>query len=332
MSAFDQRTGMIQTAIACLLGPTASGKTAAALALAQRLPVEIVSVDSALVYRGMDIGTAKPTLEERAVAPHHLIDIIEPNASYSAARFRTDALRLVSEIVARGHVPLLVGGTMLYYKALVQGLDALPSADAATRATLEAQAAELGWPALHAQLARVDPVTAARLAPNDAQRIARALEIFMLSGTPMSALIADAAKKRAHEYEHEHGDTRYRFVPIAIEPSNRAVLHERIARRFDAMLAAGFVDEVAGLRARGDLDATMPSMRCVGYRQAWAYLDGVIDQATMREQGIFATRQLCKRQLTWLRSMPERIVIDCCEQAAAQHAVQAVERVLLGAG
>lgn len=321
---------MTQPAIACLLGPTASGKTAAALALAQRLPVEIVSVDSALVYRGMDIGTAKPTPEERAVAPHHLIDIIEPNASYSAAHFRTDALRLVSEIVARGHVPLLVGGTMLYYKALVQGLDALPSADAATRATLEAQAAELGWPALHAQLERVDPATAARLAPNDAQRIQRALEIFMLSGTPMSALIAGAAKKSARE--REHGDTPYRFVPIALEPSNRAVLHERIARRFDAMLAAGFVDEVAGLRARGDLDAMMPSMRCVGYRQAWAYLDGAIDQPTMREQGIFATRQLCKRQLTWLRSMPERIVIDCCEQGATQHAVQAVERVLLEAG
>lgn len=311
---------MSRPAIACLLGPTASGKTAAALACAERLPVEIVSVDSALVYRDMDIGTAKPTPAERAVVPHHLIDIVEPTASYSAAEFRADALRLIDEIRARGRIPLLVGGTMLYYRALAYGLDDLPSADANIRAELEAQAARVGWPALHARLTDVDPVTAARLAPNDAQRIQRALEIYLVSGQPMSALLASAARSREA--------SRYAFVPIALEPSDRGALHERIARRFDAMLEAGFIDEVAALRARGDLDPSMPSMRCVGYRQAWEYLDGMIDSATMRDKGIFATRQLCKRQLTWLRAMTERIVIDCCADSATRDAVVAIERVL----
>ncbi len=311
---------MSRPAIACLLGPTASGKTAAALACAERLPVEIVSVDSALVYRDMDIGTAKPTPAERAVVPHHLIDIVEPTANYSAAEFRADALRLIDEIRARGRIPLLVGGTMLYYRALAYGLDDLPSADANIRAELEAQAARVGWPALHARLTDVDPVTAARLAPNDAQRIQRALEIYLVSGQPMSALLASAARSREA--------SRYAFVPIALEPSDRGALHERIARRFDAMLEAGFIDEVAALRARGDLDPSMPSMRCVGYRQAWEYLDGMIDSATMRDKGIFATRQLCKRQLTWLRAMTERIVIDCCADSATRDAVVAIERVL----
>ena len=311
---------MSRPAIACLLGPTASGKTAAALTCAERLPVEIVSVDSALVYRAMDIGTAKPTPAERATVPHHLIDIVEPTASYSAAEFRADASRLIDEIRARGRIPLLVGGTMLYYRALAYGLDELPSADADIRAELEAQAARVGWPALHARLADVDPVTAARLAPNDAQRIQRALEIYRVSGQPMSALLASAARSREA--------SRYAFVPIALEPSDRGALHERIARRFDAMLAAGFIDEVAALRARGDLDPSMPSMRCVGYRQAWEYLDGTIDRATMRDKGIFATRQLCKRQLTWLRAMTERIVIDCCADSATRDAVVAIERVL----
>lgn len=313
---------MTRPAIACLLGPTASGKTAAALACAERLPVEIVSVDSALVYCGMDIGTAKPTAAERAAVPHHLIDIVEPTESYSAAQFRADALQLVDEIRARGRIPLFVGGTMLYYRALAHGIDDLPAADANIRAELEAQAARSGWPALHARLAAVDPVTAARLAPNDAQRIQRALEIYLVSGQPMSALLASAAASREA--------SPYRFVPIALEPSDRGVLHERIARRFDAMLAAGFIDEVAALRARGDLDPSMPSMRCVGYRQAWEYLDGAIDSATMRDKGIFATRQLCKRQLTWLRAMTERIVIDCCGDSATRDAVEAIERALDG--
>lgn len=313
--------------IACLLGPTASGKTAAALAYAaaqaSTIPgraVEIVSVDSALVYRGMDIGTAKPSAEERAAAAHHLIDIVDPAEAYSAANFRADALRVTREILARGNVPLLVGGTMLYYKALTQGLNDLPGADSAVRAQLDAEAARDGWPALHARLAEVDPPTAARLAPNDSQRIQRALEIFMLSGQPMSALLAAPRSNATQEDEA----VRYRFVPIALEPSDRGVLHQRIEQRFDAMLAAGFLDEVKALRARGDLDPNLPSMRCVGYRQAWEYLDGAIDYDTMRDKGVFATRQLCKRQLTWLRAMPERIVIDCCAADATAQAVAAI--------
>jgi len=313
---------MSAVSIACLLGPTASGKTAAALAFAaaSARPVEIISVDSALVYREMDIGTAKPTADERAAARHHLIDIIDPAGSYSAAQFRADALRLTGEIVARGHVPLLVGGTMLYYKALTQGLNDLPSADAGTRAALDADAAREGWPALHARLASVDPQTAARLAPNDSQRIQRALEVFMLSGQPMSALLA--APRVVDD------EAPYRFVPVALEPSDRAVLHARIAARFDAMLAGGFIDEVKRLRARGDLNLSMPSMRCVGYRQAWEYLDGATGYDEMRDKGIFATRQLCKRQLTWLRGMPERIVVDCCAGDATGRAVAAVRGIV----
>ncbi|WP_109482946.1 tRNA (adenosine(37)-N6)-dimethylallyltransferase MiaA [Paraburkholderia sp. C35] len=307
--------------LACLLGPTASGKTAAALAFAARAPVEIISVDSALVYREMDIGTAKPSAEERALAPHHLIDIVDPVDAYSAADFRADALRLIGEIVARGNVPLLVGGTMLYYKALTQGLNDLPAADPDVRATLDADAAREGWPALHARLSAVDPVTAARLAPNDSQRIQRALEVFMLTGQTMSSLLAAPARD-------DDAALRYRFVPIALEPSDRIVLHARIAARFDAMLAHGFIDEVRRLRDRGDLHPGLPSMRCVGYRQAWEYLDGLIDYDTMRDKGVFATRQLCKRQLTWLRAMPERIVVDCCGLDATAQAVGAVERVV----
>jgi tRNA dimethylallyltransferase len=307
--------------VACLLGPTASGKTAAALAFAAKHPAEIISVDSALVYREMDIGTAKPTADERAAAAHHLIDIIDPADSYSAAQFRADALRLVAEITARGKVPLLVGGTMLYYKALTQGLNDLPQADAAVRAQLDADAARDGWPALHARLASVDPATAARLAPNDSQRIQRALEVFMLSGQPMSALLAAPRSSAAEE-------APYRFVPIALEPSDRAVLHARIAARFDAMLADGLIDEVKRLRARGDLNLSMPSMRCVGYRQAWEYLDGAYGYDEMRDKGVFATRQLCKRQLTWLRAMPERVVVDCCAGDAREQAVAAMETVL----
>ncbi|TDY25318.1 tRNA dimethylallyltransferase [Paraburkholderia sp. BL6665CI2N2] len=314
-------TWRIPTVVPCLLGPTASGKTAAALALAARRPVEIISVDSALVYREMDIGTAKPTAEERAAAPHHLIDIIDPTDAYSAAQFRADTLRLTGEIHARGRLPLLVGGTMLYYKALTQGLNDLPTADADVRATLDAEAAREGWPALHARLAVIDPETAARLAPNDSQRIQRALEIFILTGQAMSALLAAPAPQ-------DDAAAAWRFVPIALEPSDRSVLHTRIEKRFDAMLAGGFVDEVVKLRERGDLLPEMPSMRCVGYRQVWEYLDGAVDYSTMRDKGVFATRQLCKRQLTWLRSMPERVVVDCCDPHATARVLEAIEALL----
>jgi tRNA dimethylallyltransferase len=301
-----------------IMGPTASGKTAAALAIAQRIPSEIISVDSALVYRGMDIGTAKPTREERAAAPHHLIDIIDPLDSYSVAQFRSDTLRLVDEIVARGKLPLLVGGTMLYFKGLADGLDDLPGADPAVRAALDEEAARDGWPALHARLAQLDPPTGARLKPNDAQRIQRALEIIMLSGQPMSALLA----------QKEKTVLPFDVLPLALEPSDRSVLHERIARRFDLMLAdspdGNLITEVEALRKRGDLHLGLPSIRCVGYRQAWEYLDGTIDYAAMRETGIIATRQLCKRQLTWLRAMPERVVIDCLRPDAAAAVLDAI--------
>ncbi|SHG37977.1 tRNA (adenosine(37)-N6)-dimethylallyltransferase MiaA [Massilia sp. CF038] len=288
-----------------IMGPTASGKTAAALAIARAIPAEIISVDSALVYRGMDIGTAKPSAEELASAPHHLIDIIDPTEAYSVAQFRTATLRLVDEISARGKLPLLVGGTMMYFKGLTDGLDDLPTADTAVRGRIEAEAAAIGWPGMHAKLRALDPVTAERLKPNDAQRINRALEIIELSGRPMSELLT-GREKLALPFE---------LLSFALEPSDRAVLHQRIATRFDQMLGtsddSGIVAEVASLRARGDLDPAMPSMRCVGYRQSWEYLDGTIDRAGLRETGIVATRQLAKRQLTWLRAMPERVVIDC---------------------
>ncbi|MEW6414451.1 MAG: tRNA (adenosine(37)-N6)-dimethylallyltransferase MiaA [Pseudomonadota bacterium] len=283
-----------------LMGPTASGKTALAIALAERFPLEIISVDSALVYRGMDIGTAKPNAATLARAPHHLLDIRDPTETYSAAAFRDDALRLMADITARGRVPLLAGGTMLYFRALLKGLDALPRADAATRQSIEADAAARGWPALHAELARVDPPTAARLAPNDSQRIGRALEIFRLTGTPMSALIARAEV-----------ELPYRVLQLALTPSDRAVLHRRIAERFDAMLAAGLLDELKTLRRTHALTPDLPAMRAVGYRQAWAYLDGETSLADLRETGIAATRQLAKRQLTWLRSWPDAVVLDC---------------------
>jgi tRNA dimethylallyltransferase len=288
-----------------IMGPTASGKTAAALAIARETPAEIISVDSALVYRGMDIGTAKPSAEELASVPHHLIDIIDPTESFSVAQFRADTLRLVADISARGKLPLLVGGTMMYFKGLTDGLDDLPGADPQLRAEIEAEAARIGWPGMHEKLRALDPVTANRLAPNDAQRINRALEITELAGRPMSELLSGRGEL----------DLPFDLVSFALEPSDRSVLHARIATRFDQMLGrsddSGIVAEVAGLRARGDLHPGLPSMRCVGYRQAWDYLDGTIDRAALRETGIIATRQLAKRQLTWLRSMPERIVIDC---------------------
>jgi tRNA dimethylallyltransferase len=303
-----------------IAGPTASGKTAAALAVAAALaplPVEIVSVDSALVYRGMDIGTAKPSAQEQAQAPHHLIDIRDPRDAYSAAEFVHDATHLIEAIRARGALALLVGGTMLYYKALIDGIDDMPAADAAVRARLDAQAHAQGWPALHAELARVDPQTAARLAPGDSQRIQRALEVWHVSGRPLSSF--HTTKTRAASAEPES--------PIALfslEPQDRAWLHQRIALRFDAMLAAGFLDEVRQLRARGDLHLDLPSMRCVGYRQAWESLDGLHPMDSLRERGIAATRQLAKRQITWLRGMPQRRVVACDQPGATAALVQAV--------
>jgi tRNA dimethylallyltransferase len=288
-------------ALVALAGPTASGKSAAALALAQALDAEIISVDSALVYRGMDIGTAKPTQEERTRVPHHLVDIRDPTQAYSAAEFAADAQRLVREIRARGRRVVLAGGTMLYFKALFEGLAAMPPANADVRAAIEAEAAQAGWPALHAQLAAVDAATAQRLAANDAQRIQRALEVYRLTGQPLSQFHADAVRAP--------GLVPDRF--LSLEPDHRAWLHDRIAQRFDAMLAAGFLDEVRGLRARADLHAALPSMRSVGYRQAWEALDGLYPPASVRERGIAATRQLAKRQLTWLRAMPQRTVIAC---------------------
>ncbi len=304
-----------------IMGPTASGKTAAALAIARAIPAEIISVDSALVYRGMDIGTAKPSAEELASVPHHLIDIIDPADSYSVAQFCADTLRLVAEIQGRGKLPLLVGGTMMYFKGLQDGLDDLPTADAALRVELDAEAARIGWPGMHDKLRLLDPETAARLAPNDAQRINRALEIIALSGQPMSALLAKRAKTVLP----------FELLSFALEPSDRSVLHARIATRFDQMLGTrddtGLVAEVAGLRRRPELHPNLPSMRCVGYRQAWDYLDGKIDRAALRETGIIATRQLAKRQLTWLRAMPDRVVVDCLAQDASGQLLKALQGV-----
>lgn len=308
--------------VICLAGPTAAGKSASTLALAERWPLEIVNVDSATIYRGMDIGTAKPSPEEQARVPQHLLDILDPVQSYSAAEFVADALRLIDEIRARGRIPLLAGGTMMYYKALRDGLDDLPQADPALRAELEARAAAQGWPALHAELARLDPVTAARLAPNDSQRIQRALEICMLSGQPMSALLQRDQRQR--------DDTGNRYLTISLEPSDRAALHARIEQRFDAMLARGFLDEVRTLRARGDLHTGLPSVRCVGYRQLWAHLDGEVDLTTAREQGIAATRQLAKRQITWLRAQPERVIVDCLAADAVAQTIDAMALAMAG--
>ncbi len=277
----------------CLLGPTAAGKTAVAVALAERVPVEIISVDSGMVYRGMDIGTAKPDAETLRKAPHHLLDIRDPAYPYSAAEFRADALRLIEEIHERGRYPLLVGGTMLYFRVLTQGMTVLPEADAALRQRLDVQAAEEGWPAMHRYLAEVDPQTASRLKPGDKQRIQRALEVYYLTGQPLS-------------YWHTHGKTvndfPYQLHAWALIPENRAWLHDAIAHRLDIMWQSGLVNEVTALWQRGDLHADLPAIRAVGYRQVWQYLEGQITEQDMRHQVLFATRQLAKRQLTWLRS------------------------------
>ena len=300
-----------------LVGPTASGKTAAALALAEALQAqggaEIISVDSALVYRGMDIGTAKPSRAELASVPHHLIDTLDPLQSYSAAEFAKDATRLIDEIRQRARTPLLVGGTMLYLKALLEGLNDMPAADPQVREQIQQRAQALGWPALHAELMQVDPITAARLAPGDSQRIGRALEIWTSTGQPLSAF---------HQAP-KVGAPALNIPVISLEPTDRSWLHERIALRFDQMMAQGFMDEVRSLRARGDLNPDLPSMRCVGYRQAWQGLDEGWSEAEIRERGIFATRQLAKRQITWLRSMPGRTVVAADQGDATAQVIQA---------
>jgi tRNA dimethylallyltransferase len=317
----------------CLAGPTASGKTAAAMAIAQEHVCEIISVDSALVYRGMDIGTAKPSAAELSRVPHHLIDIRDPLQPYSAAEFVRDARRLIIEIAARGKLPLLVGGTMLYFKALFDGLDDMPAANPDVRAVLEQEAADKGWPALHAELKMVDPVTAARLAPADSQRIQRALEVYRISGLPLSHFHSTrAATKKIAAGAYS---TRTSAL-ISLEPEQRSWLHGRIAQRFDAMLEQGFVDEVRALRGRGDLHADLPSMRCVGYRQLWQALDtheatgssGPLPITAVRELGIIATRQLAKRQITWLRSMPQRRVVRADAADALQDVLAFVRQVL----
>ncbi|HET8871036.1 MAG TPA: tRNA (adenosine(37)-N6)-dimethylallyltransferase MiaA [Aquabacterium sp.] len=302
-----------------LAGPTASGKTALALAIAQEVDVEIISVDSALIYRGMDIGTAKPSREEQAQVPHHLIDILDPLESYSAARFVQDAQRLMTEIRSRGRTPLLVGGTMLYIKALMEGLDEMPPADPSFRAELDERMRAEGPHALHAELLKVDPITGSRLAPGDTQRIQRALEVFYSSGRPLSAF---HSQKSPQELAERQANT----VLLSLEPQDRAWLHERIALRYRLMMQQGFVDEVMALRARGDLHLDLPSMRCVGYRQVWEALDAGADLAqtaareAVMERGIAATRQLAKRQITWLRSMPWRTIV-ACDQGVAPNLV-----------
>jgi len=307
---------MMPPKVIAIMGPTASGKTAAALAIAQRIPCEIISVDSALIYREMDIGSAKPNAAELAAVPHHLIDIIDPAASYSVAQFRTDTLKLVDEIIARNKMPLLVGGTMMYFKVLMDGLGDLPPANLEVRAKLDAEIAEHGIARLHARLAELDPITAQRLPPGDTQRIQRALEIIEQTGQPLSTLFAQQTTSKP----------ALNMQAFSLEPGDRSVLHQRIAQRFEVMLEQGFLDEVRALRARGDLNLTMPSMRCVGYRQAWEHLDGEYNYAEFRERGIIATRQLAKRQLTWLRSMPERIVLDSLQADAQQQIVDRVSR------
>ncbi len=301
-----------------IMGPTASGKTAAAMALADHLPVELISVDSAQVFIDMDIGTAKPDQATLAHYPHRLIDLISPEQSYSAARFRSDALAAMAEITAAGRIPVLVGGTMLYFRALLQGLAELPQADTALRTEIDAEAAQQGWPAMHAKLAELDPSTAARLHTTDSQRIQRALEVCLSSGRPMSELLAASEQQKP----------AYEFLQIGLLPSDRAVLHQRIARRFDEMLLAGLADEVAMLRRKYTLHADLPSMRCVGYRQVWEAQDGIIPSREMRDRGIFATRQLAKRQITWLTNSFAAENFDCLDPAVNQTIIAAVDRFL----
>lgn len=304
--------------VLCLAGPTASGKSAASLALAKRWPVEIIVMDSATIYRGMDIGTAKPSEEEQQLVPHHLLDIRDPADSYSAAEFRADALALIDSIRRRGRLPLICGGTMMYYKVLREGISTLPPANAALRAQIDEEAAQRGWPALHAELSQYDPLTAARLAPNDSQRLQRAIEIYRSSGIPMSTWLAREAPD---------SDSPYEFMTLSLEPSDRLALHARIARRYQAMLNCGLLSEVAQLHARSDLHLGLPSMRCVGYRQLWEHLDGKVSLEEAIEQAIAATRQLAKRQLTWLRSDRHRKIVDCLADDAAGEIIDLAQQV-----
>ncbi len=300
-----------------LMGPTASGKTAATIALAQHFPVEIISVDSALVYRGMDIGTAKPDAETLRQAPHHLIDLISPLEQYSAAQFAKDALALMHEATTHGRLPVLVGGTMLYFNALQHGLSNLPEADSAVRTQIEAEAEVMGWPALHAQLAAIDPPVAAKIHNTDSQRIERALEVYRISGKTMSELRAQSQKVALP----------FNILKIALMPNDRSVLHQRIAERFQLMLQQGFVDEVKGLLLEyPQLTEDTPSMRCVGYRQALQYIHGDIDLPTLGEHGVYATRQLAKRQLTWLRGMDDVTVMDCLSASWVGQALELIEQ------
>ena len=310
-----------------LMGPTASGKTDLALQLADALPCEIISVDSALIYRGMDIGSAKPNAEILQKYPHHLIDILDPVQSYSAAQFRDDALQAMAEITSRGRIPLLVGGTMLYFKALTEGLAAMPSADPVVRARLEQQAASEGWAALHAQLQRIDPVSALRIHPNDPQRLLRALEVWHLSGQTMTQLRAQQDLEKQQLLASNRAHLPYNVATFAIAPQQRSVLHERIAQRFHLMLEQGFLAEVEALRQRGDLHIDLPSMRAVGYRQAWAFLDGDYTYDEMVERGIIATRQLAKRQFTWLRSWDDVEWLDSLSCNKMSQVLKRLERL-----
>ncbi len=304
--------------IICLAGPTAAGKSATTLALAARWPIEVINVDSATIYRGMDIGTAKPSQAEQQLVPQHLLDIRDPAGSYSAADFSQDATRLIEVILKRGRIPLLCGGTMMYYKALREGLNDLPQADPAIRAAIELEAQQLGWPELHRQLSQFDPLTAQRLAPNDSQRLQRAIEIYRLTGQPMSSLLTGGRPEQ---------DTRFDYITVSLEPTDRLALHARIAMRYGQMIEMGLLEEVQALHRRPDLHPGLPSVRCVGYRQLWDHLDGAIDLDTAIEQAIAATRQLAKRQLTWLRAQPQRIVIDCLAPDTADQAVDQIAKI-----
>jgi tRNA dimethylallyltransferase len=304
--------------IVCLAGPTAAGKSATTLALAARWPIEVINVDSATIYRGMDIGTAKPSKTEQQQVPQHLLDIRDPASSYSAAEFSQDATGLIDAILKRGRIPLLCGGTMMYYKALREGLNDLPGADPAIRAAIELEAQQQGWPELHRQLGQFDPLTAQRLAPNDSQRLQRAIEIYRLTGQPMSSLLTGGRPEQ---------DKRFDYLTVSLEPSDRLALHARIAMRYRQMMEMGLLEEVQALHRRPDLHPGLPSVRCVGYRQLWEHLDGTIDLDTAIEQAIAATRQLAKRQLTWLRAQPQRIVIDCLAPDTADQAVDQIAKI-----
>jgi tRNA dimethylallyltransferase len=314
---FPNRDSVTHPAI-FLMGPTASGKSSIALEIALHFPVEIVSVDSAQVYRHMNIGTAKPDAETMTRVPHHLINLIEPQECYSAAQFLNDALAIMSEITERGNIPLLTGGTMLYFKTLLDGLSTLPSADSGLRRVIEAKAEERGWPAMHNELLQLDPASAARIQPTDSQRIQRALEVCYLTGRPMSEILK----------EPRYVSLPYRVIKIALIPSDRGILHQRIAQRFEQMLERGLIDEVRAIRDKFCLNDESPSMRCVGYRQVWMYLENRIDSEKMREMALAATRQLAKRQLTWLRSMKGMQEFDCLDENLPEQ----VRKYLLDAG